>query len=101
MNDFMARTRHIHKRMSQRGISGRLIDLVSQYGVDDGDKVILDRKNAEALLDAIDEMRRDILELHAKGGVVVVEQNGALITTYAVNSYSRSTVGERHHHDAF
>ncbi|QSR35887.1 hypothetical protein CFI10_12920 [Marinobacterium iners] len=92
----MARTRHIHQRMSQRGISGRLIDLVSRYGVDNGDKVVLDRKNTEALLKAMDAMRQDLLAIQAKGGVVVVEQNGVQITTYALDSYSRRATGGCH-----
>jgi len=85
----MAHTRHIHKRMSQRGISASLVDLVSQFGMPDGDKLILDRKNTEALLKHMDAMKRNLLEIHKKGGVVVVEQNDAQITTYALDSYTR------------
>ena len=92
----MARTRHIHKRMNQRGINERLVDLVSDYGVEDGDKWILDKKNTEALLNAIDAMRKDLLTVHQKGGVVVVEQDGTQITTYAVDSYSRKKAGANH-----
>jgi len=92
----MARTRHIHKRMSQRGINARLVDLVSSYGVEHGDKLILDKKNTEALLKAIDTFRKDLLVVHAKGGLVVVEQDGIQITTYAVNSYSREKAGAQH-----
>ncbi|WP_049756845.1 hypothetical protein [Marinobacter nauticus] len=53
----MAKTRHIHKRMSQRGINSRLVDLVAQFGMDHGDKCILTRKNAEALIGAVDALR--------------------------------------------
>ncbi|WP_237673559.1 hypothetical protein [Vreelandella profundi] len=92
----MARTRHIHQRMSQRSINSHLVDLASRFGTDSGDKVVLDRKNTTALLKAMDAMRKDLLAVHAKGGIVVVEQNGVQITTYALNSYARSKVGGPH-----
>lgn len=85
----MAKTRHIHKRMSQRGIKSRLVDLVSQFGMNQDDKVILSRKNTEALLRALDGLRSQLLEVHAKGGMAVVEQGGNQITTYLLDSYSR------------
>lgn len=85
----MAKTKHIHKRMSQRGIKSRLVDLVSQFGVDQDDKVVLTRKNVEALLGAVDDLKRQLLEVHSKGGLAVVEQGGYQITAYALDSYSR------------
>lgn len=85
----MAHTRHIHKRMNQRGITASLVDLVCQFGMPDGDKLILNRKNTEALLKQMDSMKRDLLEVHKKGGLVVVEQNDAQITAYSLDSYSR------------
>jgi len=91
----MARTRHIHKRMSQRGITSRMVDLVSQYGIDAGDRIILDRKNTEALLKAVDHLRKDLLEVHSKGGLVVVEAGDAQITTFAVDSYSPKKAGDK------
>lgn len=42
----MSKTRHIQKRMSQRGITSAILDLVERFGVcDNGDKVILTKKN--------------------------------------------------------
>lgn len=85
----MAKTKHIHKRMSQRGINARLVDLVSQFGMDHGDKVILTRKNAEALLGAVEGLKSRLLDIHSKGGLVVVEQGEYQITVYPLDSYSR------------
>lgn len=85
----MAHTRHIQKRMSQRAINASLVDLTSQFGMLHGDKVILSKKNVEALLKEMDSMKRDLLEIHKKGGLVVVEQNDQQITTYTLDSYSR------------
>lgn len=48
----MARTRHMHQRMGQRGVTSRLVDLTSHYGMESGDRIVLDRKNVEELLAA-------------------------------------------------
>ena len=85
----MAHTRHVHKRMSQRGINTSLVDLASQFGMPDGDKVVLSKKNVEALLKEMEMMKKDLLKIHKKGGLVVVEQDDIRITTYALDSYSR------------
>ena len=44
----MAKTRHIARRMSQRGIKSEVLDMVSKFGVRDGDKLILNRKACQA-----------------------------------------------------
>lgn len=85
----MAKTRHMHKRMSQRGITQRMVSLISEFGVTIDDKQILDRKNIDELLKGMDDLRKDLLKLRDKGGLVVVEANDTLITTYRVNSYNR------------
>lgn len=68
--------------MSQRGISGDLVGLVQQFGRDDRDRRILNRKDLQRLLNDIDGLKRVVLKALDKGGVVVVEADGALITTY-------------------
>lgn len=83
----MAKTRHMHKRMGQRGINGRIVEIVSDHGELIGDKVILDIKNIDSLLKHMDRLKKDLLKVRDKGGVVVVEQNGSQITTYNLNSY--------------
>jgi len=90
----VAKTRHIHKRMSQRGINSRLVDLVSQFGIDHGDKVILSRKNAEALIGAVDNLKSQLIEIQSKGGLVVVEHGDYQITVYQLDSYSRKKAKE-------
>lgn len=84
----MAKTRHIHKRMSQRGITDRMLKVVSKFGMTQGDKQILDRKNIDALVKSMDGLRKDLLKMRDKGGVVVVEVEDTQITTYNLNSYS-------------
>lgn len=85
----MARTRHLHQRMGQRGVTSRLVDLTSQYGTDTGDRVVLDRKNVEELLAGLEAFRKDLLKIHEKGGLVVIESGEAQITAYRLDSYNR------------
>lgn len=83
----MSKTRHMHRRMGQRGINGRIVEIVSAHGELVGDKVILDMKNIDELLRDMDRLRKDLLRVRDKGGVAVVEDNGSQITTYNLNSY--------------
>lgn len=74
----MHHTKHIEKRMAQRGISKAMVDLVLNYGEEAGDKVILGQRSAKRLL----EEMRTLLKIIDKGGVTVVTQGEALITAY-------------------
>lgn len=86
----MSQTRHIQKRMSQRGIQKKLLNVVTSFGVSsDRDKIILNKKNTEAVLKQLDSLRQKLLDIHKKGGLVVVEVDNDLITTYHLNSYQR------------
>jgi len=85
----MTITRHAHKRMGQRGITLRLINVVREYGVQRGDKSMLGRQNVDDLLQDLDKLRKDLLKIRDKGGIVVVESNEAVITTYRLDSYDR------------
>jgi len=85
----MITTNHILARMSQRGISKKLIDLVYEYGKEKGDKLILNKKTTQRVIKEIDSMRKELLRIMDKGGVTVVLENDALITAYNTNSYKR------------
>jgi len=76
--------------MNQRGINAVLVDLVCEYGMEDGDRLILDRKNTTRLLEEIGRVTKRLERIRSKGGIVVVEANDAQITTYALDSYSAS-----------
>jgi hypothetical protein len=75
-------TRHMHARMSQRGIPGTLVHLVRQYGRYHQDRLILNRKDLNALLGQLSQLKQVVLKARDKGGLVVVEADGALITAY-------------------
>ena len=79
-------THHIAKRMSQRGVSRKMLDLVLDYGVNEGDKVVLGRREAAHLIENFRETMRLLIKVMDKGGVVVVAEGEHLITTYNCTS---------------
>jgi len=85
----MAKTKHFGSRISQRGIRQSTVELAQRYGVRKGDKLILSKKQLRNLLSEFDLIRKNLLCAMDKGGVVVVEDNGVLITAYDFDSYGR------------
>jgi len=78
----MHMTQHFSQRMSLRGITKDIVDLVLAHGEQEGDKAILSRKNAMRLLEALQHKERLVKKIIDKGGLVVVADGDALITTY-------------------
>lgn len=85
----MSKTKHYSARISQRGIRESTVHLAQQHGVPDGDKLVLGRKQIRSVLDALDRERKELIRAMDKGGVIVVECGGALITAYDFDSYNR------------
>lgn len=75
-------TKHFGSRMNQRGIRKRLINLTLELGELDGDRIILSRSAIDAELAELQRRMRDLTEARKKGGVVVISEDDALITTY-------------------
>jgi hypothetical protein len=82
----MNETRHGSKRLRQRGISASMIDLAFRCGRSEKDRVILDRRGLHRLIGEVDGLRRLLLRTLDKGGIVVVERDGRLITAFTKNS---------------
>lgn len=82
----MQPTRHIKQRMSQRGISRDMVNLVLAHGVIEGDKYVVGRKEALQLIRELDNERRVLTKILDKGGVEVVTEGDTLITAYNRNS---------------
>ena len=80
-------TKHSLARMSQRGLTKQLIELVVEFGKDRGDKVILNKKMTQKVISEIDCLRKELVKIIDKGGVTVVMDNGSIITAYNTNSY--------------
>jgi len=85
----MSKTRHMQARMNNRGIKQEMICMALQFGIRQQDKVILNKKGLKALLDELRTLEKTAHAMMKKGGVVVVEDGGSLITTYNLNSYDR------------
>ena len=86
----MQTTTHMDTRMNQRGINKELVNLALEYGAIEGDKTVLGRKECQ---EAIQELRRELKALEramSKGGITVVFEGEALITTYRTDSFSSS-----------
>jgi len=86
----MAKTRHIHQRMNQRAISQQMLEIVKMFGVDDGDKTVLNTKGIEAALLEIKNLSKQMQKMKARGGVVLVESGDVELTAYALDSFNRS-----------
>jgi hypothetical protein len=87
----MARTRHIGKRMSQRGIRMTLVNLAMQFGENVQDRHVLGRQGLRLLLGELRDLERTAMRALDKGGLVVVQgDDGTLITAYNLDSYDRA-----------
>ncbi len=83
-------TKHSLARMSQRGLPKKLVDLAFEFGKEQGDRLILNRKATQKLINEIDGMRKELLKVIDKGGMTLVVDNDTLITAYNTNSYRRN-----------
>lgn len=91
----MSRTKHIQQRMNQRGITSQMLEIVKMFGVDDGDKTYINRKGLDAALTELNKLSQQMQKMRSRGGIVLVESGGTEITTYALESYSRSQVSQQ------
>ena len=83
----MQTTQHAMQRMSQRGVTGDMVDFVLNYGFVVQDKYVLGKRQALELLNDLKKQERLVKKILDKGGVTVVAQDDVLITTYNCNSY--------------
>lgn len=91
----MHKTRHMCKRMNQRGIDQNLISITRQFGKmvpgkAGAHRCYLNRKGIDCAVDRIRRLEKQLLSARDKGGlVVVVDPDGHELTTYRLNSYRR------------
>lgn len=78
----MYKTKHIQQRMSQRGVSRDMVEYVLDNGTAENSRYVFGRKEALARLEGLQREERLLKKILDKGGVVVVADNDALITTY-------------------
>jgi hypothetical protein len=78
----MQLTRHSQFRMSQRGISQRLVAFALQHGRVEGDRYVLDRREALRVVESLQADLRVAMHVLDKGGITVVEDHGNVVTTW-------------------
>lgn len=85
----MSRTNHMHKRMNQRAINDVMIDVAKTFGIENGDKIILNMKGVDAVLKEMRKWEKNIMRIKNRGGIVVVEKDNLEITTYGLERYKK------------
>ena len=78
----MHATRHFVQRMSQRGVSRDMVEVVRDFGVPEGDKLVLGQRDAGKAIEVLMRQLRVLKRIQDMGGLVVVESGESLITTY-------------------
>jgi len=75
--------------MSQRAINSEMLTIVEKFGAWKGEKCILNRDACKGVLFELDRIRKSVIRMQEKGGVVLVQDDGMDITTYALESYKQ------------
>lgn len=83
----MKYTYHLQNRMNQRGISKEMIEFTLNYGSINGDAYITNKKLLQKMIQHLNKQLTLAKRLIDKGGVIVVTNNGSVITTYDYESY--------------
>jgi len=82
----MYETLHINQRARQRGITNRMIELTLEFGEVQADKIKLGTRRIKKILRnrkrISQDLKRDLLKILDKGGLVVVASGSSLITAY-------------------
>ncbi|WP_345986615.1 hypothetical protein WCX49_05695 [Sulfurimonas sp. HSL-1656] len=85
----MVTTKHNLVRMSQRGITRKMMDTVIEWGSSSGDKFTINKKLAQEMINEMEQLKKVLLKIKDKGGVTVVIEDDLLITTYNTNSHNK------------
>ena len=77
-------TKHGRARMNQRGITKEMIELTIEYGQYHKEKIVLKSRDIKKLITKVSQdIRRKLMKLLDKGGLVVVlSDDCAVITVY-------------------
>jgi hypothetical protein len=81
----MIETYHMNQRTRQRGITNRMVELTLVFGEVQKDKIRLGARRIKKLLKThkiSQDLKKDLLKILDKGGLVVVASGTALITAY-------------------
>lgn len=88
----MTKTNHMISRMTKRAIDQSLVEIACHHGErDNRNRILLNLKEIDAQLIYLEATKQALLQARKKGGVVVVEENGTLITTYIRGRYNKGS----------
>lgn len=82
----MKKTKHIDKRMNQRGITQDMIDFTLNFGEITNDKWFTNKKILQESIRQLEQQIKTAKRLLDKGGIVVVSEDESLITAYHFDS---------------
>ena len=85
----MSKTRHIQQRMSLSDIKQSMMHLIFDASHLANRDTVLDRKAINKALKILETIKKDAIKIREKGGLVVVDCEGTLVTSYALGSYRR------------
>lgn len=93
----MKMTKHIQKRMDERCINEKMLEIVQQFGMDshNGERLMLDTKSLTALEKWMRNFLKQVELMKQRGGLTLVNVEGHLLTVFANNSYRKNFKGER------
>ena len=68
----MCRTRHMQQRMSQRGITSKIVKMAGMLGICNSDRFTLTGKNSEYLSEVPAKIKKTLDKMAQKGGCTAV-----------------------------
>jgi hypothetical protein len=83
--------------MSQRNINEQMLSIVESFGIDQGDKVILNRKSIEMALIQLKKISKTMEKMSRRGGLILVKSGEIDITTYWLESFSKEKTIKKVH----
>ncbi len=82
----MTYTQHFAKQAHNRGITLTMVMLVELFGYQVADRIVLDKKQTQQLLNEVNALRHELIKIYEKGGVALVEKNGHIITGFPITA---------------
>jgi hypothetical protein len=78
----MRTTIHARRKMNQQGINQLMVDLCFEYGKIDQSKRLLGRKDAQKLLESMQDRIKVLKKIIDKGGITLIDENNIFVTNY-------------------
>ena len=80
----------MQQRMSQRGITSKIVKMAGMLGICNSDRITLTGKNSEFLSNVPAKFKRTLGKMAQKDGCTVVNRRRSLITACRVDSFNRN-----------